>query len=452
MNIKFNRSLKMFIVLLLAFAVILAGCTGGPDKQTDPSSDQAAKKVSLEFWTAPIMDQADYEKAIKKYTTEIAPNVDIKLSYVPFNGIDEKVNVALAANTFPDLYMDGSVRVGPLSARGIAAPLDSYITSDYNVGDVMAGPLQLSKVDGKTSMFLAASNVSVLMINKALFAQAGAEDLLPDPNTRTWTQEKFSKAVEKVGSLGGGIYGMGLAAPSYSHDRYVDGYIYSDGDGFTDEKHTKVTYNSAKNATNFDWLIKLANSKYAVPGATGNEDKALLELFKQGKLGIMNYNAGYYDIIKNGIKDGSIKAPIDIMFAYYPTTDGSVSKVWLSIYGIIVKQQEDADKIKEAAKFAMWLTSGKDKDVNEGFYVKKGQIPVRTSLQSLISEPELKKLGSMGEKPIGNIFNIPNYFQIRKVWANQYQQALLNRISAKEALDNFAKDAQKLLDEANQKK
>ncbi|MDF2961842.1 MAG: transporter substrate-binding protein [Paenibacillus sp.] len=458
-----HRSFTLSIILLLAFAVTFSGCTGAsthststksnpPSSKPEGEKQQASKKVSLEFWTAPIMDQPDYEKAIQKYTAELAPNVDIKLTYVPFNGIDEKVNVALAANNFPDLYMDGSVRVGPLSARGIAAPVDSYITGDYNIADVMEGPQQLGKVDGKATMFLAAANVSVLMINKALFTKAGAEELLPDATTRTWSREKFSKAVEKVGSLGNGIYGMGLAAPSYSHDRYVDGYIYSDGDGFTDDKYEKFTYNSEKNAKNFDWLVKLSTSKYAVPGVTGNEDKALLEMFKQGKLAIMNYNAGYYDVIKNGIKDGSIKAPIDIMFAYYPTNDASVSKVWLSIYGIIVKKQEDADKMREASKFAAWLTSGKDNDVNEAFYVKKGQIPVRKSLQSLIKEPELQKLGRMAEKPVGNIFNIPDYFQIRKLWANQFQQALMNRISAKDALDNFAKEAQKVLDEAKKAK
>lgn len=451
-TILLHHRLKMFCIILLVFAVVLTGCPAAPTAKTDEKNKQEAKQITLQFWAAPVVDQADYEKIINKYTASVAPHVNIKLTYVPFNGIDEKVNAALAANTFPDVYLDGAARLGPLSVRGIAAPFDSLVTADYHLQDIMEGPLQLSKQHDQLTMLIMASNPQeVLMVNKSLFVKAGAEDLLPDKDSRAWSREKFSQAVEKIGGLGDGIYGLGLAAGAFDHDKLIDGYIYNDGDEYTNETNDKIIYNSAKNASNLDWLAKLAASKHTVPGAAGNNVSNIFEMFKQGKVGIMNYNPGYYEAIQKGLQDGSMKEPREVMFAHFPTTDGSVGKSWLSVYGLIVKKQEDAAKMKEAAKFAIWLTSGKDHDVNQMFYVDRGYIPVRKSLQTLVKEPEFKKLAGMPEKVIRNIFIIPNYQQMRKLWFNQFQQVLANRITAKEALDHFAKDAQKLLDEANQK-
>ncbi|MDF2961840.1 MAG: transporter substrate-binding protein [Paenibacillus sp.] len=452
--IKQNRMLNLLCMFMLVFAIILTGCTTGITDEAGGNKGGNSQKITLEFWAAPVMGQVDLKKAIQKYTETIAPHVEIHLTNVPFNGIDEKVNVAIAANTFPDIYMDGAARLGPLSVRGVAAPLDSYVTDDYRLDDFLEGPLEMSRVNGKLMMFLAASNFfqGTLLVNKSLFVKAGEEQLLPDPDTRAWSRDKFSKAVEKIGGLGEGIYGLGLAAGAFDHDKFIDGYIYNDGDEQTNAAYDKVIYNSATNISNLEWLVNLVSSPNAVPGAAGNNDANIFELFKRGKVGIMNNNVGYYDMIQRGLKDGSIQGPMEVMFAHFPTTGGNVGKSWLSVYGLIVKKQDNAEKMREAAKFAMWLTSGKDQDINQALYVSKGHLPVRKSIQNLIGEPEFKKLASMPEKPIRNIFIIPNYQQMRKVWFNQFQLVMANRITAKQALDQFAQEAQKLLDEAKQAK
>lgn len=431
------------IMSLCLMLSTLSGC--GEGASGSGGTSEGDDSIVLEFWTTPVMAEEYFVEAIEEYTTEIAPNVKINLSYVPFNGVDEKVNVALGADQFPDLYLDGSVRVGPLAAKGVAATLNDYITPDYNIDEINPAAMEMAMIGDDIKMFVVATNASVLMLNKALFEEAGAEEYLPDLETGAWSREDFEKACEMVGALGDDIYGMGLACVAYTHDRYVDGYIYNDGDVYTDSTYSEITYNTPKNVENFEWLIRVANSDYAVPGCTGNEDKALLELFKQGKLGVMNYNFGYYDTVMDAVAEGSVDNPVEILFAHYPTTDGEVGRVWLSNYGIIVKEQEDTAKKDAAAQFAMWLSSGKSEAVNEGLYVEEGQSPVRESLKSLIQEPELQKLCEMPVYTAGNIFCIPNYFELRKTWANQFQPALLGEISAEEALQNFEEEATALI-------
>jgi ABC-type glycerol-3-phosphate transport system substrate-binding protein len=292
------------------------------------------------------------------------------------------------------------------------------------------------------------------MLNKSLFEKAGASDLLPNATTRAWSRDQFAKAVQKIGALGNGTYGFGLAVGAKDHDKFMDGFIYSDGDEQVEKEFKKITYNTPKNAANLDWLINVATSKEAVPGVTGNKISNVFELFKQGKVGIMNTNTGYADEIRKGLKDGSIKGPLELMYAQFPTGDGSVGKTYVGGNGFAIKKQEDKAKMEEAAKFIMWMTSGKDADVNEASYVKTVQFPARKSLQHLITDPEEKVLSGMPKKAIINVNMIPNYQQMRQNWFNSFQPAFLKdgKMTASQALANYEKDNQKQLDEGNAKK
>jgi ABC-type glycerol-3-phosphate transport system substrate-binding protein len=84
--------------------------------------------------------------------------------------------------------------------------------------------------------------------------------------------------------------------------------------------------------------------------------------------------------------------------------------------------------------------------------VEDGGLPARKSLKSYVLDPERQKLMDMTDKTIRNIFLIPNYQQVRKTWFNNFQQAYSGQVSAKTSLDNYARDAQKLVDEGLAKK
>ncbi|TDF92531.1 ABC transporter substrate-binding protein [Paenibacillus piri] len=430
--------------LTLSATLVLTGCSSG---ETGTSADGKAK-LSLEFWTATGTDQSKFTNIVKRYMKDVDPGVDIKVTYVPTTGIDEKVNVAIASNQFPDIYFDSSPRMVPLAINGVLAPLDSYITPEYNLDDYYKGMLDLSKYKDKLYMLPTSNSLQALVLNKALFKQAGAEDLLPDPETRSWTRDKFAKAVEKVGSLGNGVYGLGLGAVQMDHDKYTDGFIFSDGDEFANESYTKMTYNSDKNVKNFEWIINLTKTKGALPGAAGNNITNILGLFKQGKIGMMQYYGGReIEQVLRGVKDGTVKIPFDIMFARFPTDDGSPGKLYTYSTSYGIKQQQDKAKMDASAKFIMWLTDGKDKELNELSYVEDGALPARKSLKSFLTDPEKQKLMDMSDKTIRNVFLIPNYQQVRKTWFNNFQPAYSGQLTAKAALDNYVRDAQKLVDE-----
>jgi multiple sugar transport system substrate-binding protein len=411
---------------------------------------EAIEPVTLEWWSSSslgLIDEEEFKQVIMEYK-KVAPNVIINYNSIPVTGLDEKMNVAIASGSFPDVYVDAINRLAPLYSRGVTAPLDTYITEEYNLPDYMNSARDLMTIQGKLAMFLMEIRSEVLLINKDLFVKAGAEQFLPDAQTKTWTRDKFAQAVEAIGKLGNGVYGLGLTAGDIAYDKFIDGYIYSDGDEYTNKDYTKVTYNSPGNVKKLDWLIRLASSPYAVPGTAGNKIPNLYELFKQGKVGIMMNDRGD---LRREINDGVAPKTFEFALALYPTDDGSKSKLFVNGSGIAVKKQDDKEKEKEAAKFAMWFSSGKSEVVNRLVYQKYAKLPARKSLQTLISDEQGKAWAAMPEKAIINPVLMPNYQQIRKVWFLYFQQAVLNnaKMTAKDALAGYEKDAQRLLDEGN---
>jgi multiple sugar transport system substrate-binding protein len=452
---------QSFILKLLVWSLVLTlvitGCSNSGDNaatnkgSSNGGNTDKAKKITLEYWTTNAGDQKVYTEIVDSYT-KVAPNVEVKVTYLGTTGIDEKVNVALAANKFPDIYGDSSQRMVPLVVKDVLQPLDEYITPEYNLDDYYKGMRDLSTVNGKLYMFPTGNSTQVLMVNKALFKLAGVENLLPNEETRAWDRDTFEKAVKAIGALDG-VHGLGLGAVQTDHDKYTDGYIYGNGDEYMNEDYTEFTYNSPQNVETFEWLINLVNSDAAVPGASGNSVTNILELAKQGKVGVMQYY-GSKDVAKvqQDIKDGKLDIPFDIMFARFPTKDGHPSKLLAYSTAIGVKRQEDKQRMDEAAKFAMWLTSGKIEELNQLEYVVSGAIPARASLKSYVADPEQQKLMEMSDNVVRNLFMIPTFQENRKLWFNQFQPAYAGQISAQEAMDNFVKNATQLLADYNAKK
>jgi len=466
-----TRSKLLMLLVVLTMAAM--GCTNAGDTAATEGSDAAdegsaaannkesagaepsgsanAEKITLEYWTSITAEQETYTEIVKSYT-DVNPNVEVKVTYLPTSGIDEKINVALAANQMPDLYSDSSQRLFSLALKGVFQPLDEYITPEYNLEDINPRLLETSKINGEIVTLPYGQSVWNLMVNKELFKMAGVEDLLPDEETRAWSRDDFEKATKAISELGNGIYGFGLGGVMSNHDKYIDGFIYADGDEYTNADDTKFIYNSDRNVKTFQWLIDLTRSSAAVPGAAGLSDANLRDMFKQGKIGVMT-TTGFDEIaaLEQQIAEGKSDLKLDAMLAHYPTGDGSPSKLFIYSDVIAVKKQEDKKRMEEAAKFALWLTSGKIDALNEAHYVKGGILPPRTSQMKFVSHPERQRTMQMADYTLRNRFSVPTYQENRKLFFDQFQSALNGEITAKEALDNFVENATKLLEEYNAK-
>lgn len=437
--------LCVIVVVCIVTACASSGTHSDDSSQTrssaspSPSGDTQptqTKQITLEYWQTTFLSQDRIEALVAQYKN-VEPNVDIKISWIPFNGIDERVNVAIASNTFPDVYMDGIQRLAMLADSGISADLKPYITSDFKLDDWNQQVLQMGtdREGALRSLYTQFSHYP-LMINKSLFEQAGAP--LPDESTRTWTRAAFQEAVTKIGSLGDDIYGFGLGAVNRGHDKFVDAFIYNDGDSWVNPEYSQMIYNSEQNKKNFEWLVQITNSEHTVPGTAGNDLSGILEMFKNGKVGIMSFNDGYPQELE--------KLNIDYWIVHPPTWDGSVPKSYVSAGGYMIKSQDDKDKEEAAAKFVLWLNAPDNKEL-QAIFKDANLVYLRKSAEKPELSPELEYYNTgMVKQSITQLFSLPHYGEMRDLWTSNFQAAFTNAKPPAQALDDFVVNAQKYLE------
>jgi len=432
-----KKALLIMIALMITTSLIFTGIE---------QAYAGDSKISLNVWKLPLISLNDFNKLIEEYK-EIAPDVDIQVTELGWKGISEKVNIAIASNTFPDVYIGAVNRLLPLAVKGVTAPLDEYITEDFQLDDYTSAAIKLATFDDKLYFIpMGAGFYNFLLVNKTLFKEAGVSDLLPDEKTRAWSRDQFAKAVKAISELGIGIYGFALPAGRSDQDKFIDGYIYSDGDSYTNETYDKVIYNSKRNIKNFEWLINLTKSKASLPGSTAMIVDDFVPLFKRGKIGVINNTGNYYFAIQNGLKDGSINAPLDLMIAHFPTWDGKPAKVEIAGEGMAIKKQGDKRKEEAAARFVLWLNNPSNETAMK--ILKARNSDARKLWLEEIKDKEWKKKYDILTRVSTSSFPIPGWSQMRDVWFPEFQSALLGVKSAEEALDTFAQKAQEILNEA----
>lgn len=191
------KNMKKFVALMAAAAMTfsLAGCvaSGGGDSSDDSAKSEDGK-VTLTFWSwLPTTEQSG--DMIAAFEEE---NPDIKIDYVRTEQDDffEKLQVAMASGTGPDLY---GMTTGPMMEQYAKFSVDMKETADeYWDGwsDVINDTAveQCTTEDGTMAgMPLLVAGMTTLMYNKTLMDECGIEKV---PTTYEELLDASAKAKE----------------------------------------------------------------------------------------------------------------------------------------------------------------------------------------------------------------------------------------------------------------
>lgn len=189
---------KKVVALLMASAMVvsLAGCVAGGGKSDDgaKSSKSEDGKVTLSFWSwLPTNDQS--EAIIEGFEKE---NPDIKIEYTRTEQDDffEKLQVAMASGTGPDLY---GMTTGSMMEQYAKFSADMKETADeYWDGwedqiDANAVEQCVTEDGTMAGMPLLVAGMTTLMYNKTLMDECGIEEV---PTTYAELKDAAAKAKE----------------------------------------------------------------------------------------------------------------------------------------------------------------------------------------------------------------------------------------------------------------
>lgn len=430
------KALSLIVVLLSAFW--LSGCSS--NKGTNQASDSPGtiqKEVILKSW-AFSDDGSPIQQGIIDDFMKQNPNIKIETEFLPNNGGPEKIQVAVAGNEAPDMLFDMNGRLLTFASQGRMVPLDDIITPEQKQ-DIDEKVWQQAMVSGKTYMFPSSSVNVGYMVNRSLFKEAGAENLLPQGPDKTWTFDQFKEALKAVTK--DGIYGTAFYAGNEQADAFTFAWLWGLGAETFNEDFSKVILNSPEAAQALQIMLDISKEGLSMPGDATRDAGSALELFNQKKIAVTIGGVDNVNVVKKGINDGSIKEPFDVDLVMIP---GDIPKSIAYVFGLSIFDNGDADKIAAAKKFVQFWSNQENLKKQGGFYTTSSKSvaadlykddPIALYATNVLS----KYAGRYGAQVVG-------FPEIRAAFFPELQAAFVKGKTPQQALDDFTSKANEILE------
>ncbi|URN95041.1 MAG: extracellular solute-binding protein [Candidatus Pristimantibacillus lignocellulolyticus] len=445
-----RKSLLLMVVVLLVSLVSAcsgnnnggksnAGNTGAsatPTPTVEATAD-TAEPVEITWWNFPNFTALDgevgkFEKQIIAAFNEKHPEITVNLEMLTFDGGPEKLNVAIATKTAPDVIYDAPGRIIDWAKKDLLASIDDMFTNEVKA-DITPAIIEQSSVDGMMYMFPFNTGPFTMAVNKTLFEEIGALDLLPlDSEDRTWTVAEFEAALKAVKEKAPDVIPVGFYAKSQAGDQGTRGFLTNlAGSTFLNDTNDSIALNNEGGVAALEWIMKASKDGLLAPGAASMAASDHNDLFLQGKMAFaINYSA----VLKTQFAPNKASDFEDILLPY-PTVDGSAPKLEPFLGGLAIFNNEDAAKVEASKKFIDFIVNDPEWSVTA--LKQTGGLSARNSITGIYEGSEYA-YSELARKFITTPPTIADgYAEIRTYWFPALQKVLLNTSSAADALAEF---------------
>ena len=449
----FSRRQFMAFAGSITGGAFLAACAAPAAAPQTTSSEAAAAPVSVSHWLYSLLPldrdtltsvPADRTENVINYFDwsaeeykKVEPNTDVQIEYLPH---DEswfaKLDASLVAGTPPDVVQGPVSELAKYVPLGALSPINDYLSQEMK-DDLHPAVVAEASFDGNQYLWpWRLSFGGGISINGGMWEANGVGDLLPSGETRRWLMDDFLEAAKA--NTKDDVYGTVLCTDiHYQTTQFMFGY----GARLFNEDETEVILNSPEGIEGLQWLIDLENvHKVAVPGTAIRKAQEAGQIFTEGKAATFP-------------SQGSGKVPPEFVdnpeFNWYwappPNVPGKEPAVMTNIHGHSVFQQKDTARTDAAQRWAQFLVRP------ESLKLTLDQFGMPPALQSLWGEIEDENMR------VGLTFtDMMVTFGRRSSAAaitfslapRMLEAAFSGQMTPKEALDQFAAEGNKLIEEA----
>ncbi|MDF2856534.1 MAG: transporter substrate-binding protein [Neobacillus sp.] len=449
-----KKRLTIFLTMALTLSLFLVGCSKESSQSTkdeEKGNDNGkAESVEITWWTFPNFQALDgelgkYEKQVIEAFNEKHPEIKVNLEMISFEGGPEKLNLAIASNTAPDMIYDAPGRIIDWAKKGLLVPMNDMFPKEI-MDDISPALMKQSMVGDDVYMYPFNTGPFMMAVNKTLFEKIGALDLLPlDRPDRTWTVVEYEKALLAVKEKAPDIIPSGFYAKSTAGDQGTRGYITNlGGSRFLNEDYSEVAINSPEGVNGLEWVVKASKDGLVAPGSASLAASDHNDLFLQGKMAFaINYSA----VLKSLFAPNKTEEFEDILLPY-PTPDGSDPKLEPFLGGMAIFDNDDDKKAKAAKKLIDFIVN--DPEWGKKNLIQTGGLSARNSITGVYEGSEYE-YSELARKFITDPPTVADgYAEIRTFWFPALQEAILGTKEPKEALDDFAKKANDAIKKAQE--
>jgi multiple sugar transport system substrate-binding protein len=347
------RTMKFRVVAAvagLALTAATAGCGGGGGDSSGSSGGDASD-VTLTYWASNQGTSLDNDKEV--LTPVLADftkqsGVKVNLEVISWNDLQTRIQTAITSGQGPDVLNIGNTWGVSLQATGGLMEFGDQELQAIGGADKFVAPALATGGAPNT----APTSVPLyglaygLYYNKAMFAKAG----LTPP--QTW--EEMVAAAEKLTKPDEGVYGMSLAAGSYTENNHF-AFINASQNGAevfdAGGKPTFTTDGMVKGIKRYldlmatDKVVNKSDSQYE------NGVKSVAAFANKKAAMIINQNNADSTIEANGMK------PSEFGVVPFPAPKDAPTKVASHTAGINLAVMKETKHKDQALQFVKYMTS-----------------------------------------------------------------------------------------------
>ena len=429
-----------------AAMAVLAAC--GPTQNQSGSAPAVTfgEPVSVTFWhTQTGANEKALSEQVAKFNGANGKNITLKSEYQgSYTQVYQKIMAGIQAGSPPDVAVAYESMVAEYMKANAVVDLTDYALkgpqaySKESLDDIFPQYIEANKYDsfnGKLLSFPFTKSLAVNYYNEDLLKAAGITKL------GGWSFDEFKKMVAGLTKQANGqtsLYGTHIT----NDTSYIDAFIYANGGALLNNEKTKVRFNEDPGVQVFDmWGQQAKDGQgYTSKGFDYQTD------FGAAKVANVQQSSTGYTYFRDAMKDGAKnKWGIGLI----PQKDAA-KPVTVMFGGNVTVFR--TTPIKQAASWE-WIKFFTDKTQTVDWAIKSSYMPLR---KSAAESPDMKALW-LSDPQAKQAFDLTQYARpepnitawqdIRDVLQNALTAVTTQKMSAKQALDDAAKQADKLIDE-----
>ncbi len=426
---KFFKSLVAG--LAISSLLFTTACVGGGDEGAK-TEDKGGNgdRVVLEYWhTYGDQEEKVLVEQIKPLFEEQHPNIELKLTRMPYEGLKQQVIAGVSGNAAPDLMRMDIIWVPEFAKMGALKEVSALEGFEDVKNSVFEAPMATNSFEGKYYGVPINTNTKIAIYNKSLLEKAGATEA-PKTMDEFVAVSKAAKEAGAKGSMGiGGTFAWAWLP-----------YFWSLGGTLTNEDYTQFEgqLNSPESIAAVEQILGWHKDGLTAPSILGGEP-GTWDGMKNNEYLMIDDGPWFYSILMN--EEGSKFKPLeDTVRGLIPAGEAGSHSV---IGGEDLVIFANSKHPEEAWTFAKWLLTKEPQLI----MAETGLVPSNMEAANdpkFLEVPFAKEYVEQLETAYPRT-PLPEWSEIEAVINLNFEKIIRGEMGVKEALDDAAKKADSII-------
>ena len=363
-----------------------------------------------------------------------------------------KMAAAIEANQLPALFFSAWFTTSDFVHQGYVADISDIAAAVKE--DMFPSAYEATQIDKKSYMIGLYQSYFGMMYNGDMFREAGLESYIPkDENALAyWSLDEFDEILTKLKDYFGGTegYPMGLFAASSQADTFMlDWLCMYGGNMWSDGKSSAGSDENVVKA--LDTMIQWMKDGKVNSNVATKDGTEVAPDFKNGLSAICSAQISSYNSTIRSMEAGEFPE-CDLRMAAVPVKDGGKDTSLMAnyIYGASILENGKEDEMAVARLFLTWLLEDKESLTA----INTNAFPCFSGIAedpAVVADHPMYPAYTEAAPFIWDFTgNVPGYVSTRSKLFPQLQAAFSGSKTAAQALEDYSKDANEVIEEYTQ--